>query len=313
MKRRATVGVVIPTRDRIDELVETCLALQLLEPKPEEVIVCFDGEYPTEAKYLRTRFPWLEVIMLVSQRGAAFARQVCLEKSTTDLIVMLDDDSYPTQRDFIDRVIDLFDCDAKIGAAHFQEVRAETDSVRNLKEECYVRDFASCCAAIRSSMIRSGVKQVPEFQIQYEDTDLGLQIYSLGFAIRFAPDILIKHKYTDTGRDMRKRHSLHARNEQWSLWMRCPAPLVFVVAPYKVFSQLVYASSRGWGWAQKEPEWWWSALKGLRMCIQRRKPVGNRLFTAWLLLGRRPARSVVDLERLFGSCFGQSTLDAPKS
>src|SRR5271170_4380366 len=160
-------------------------------------------------------------------------------------------------------------------------------------------------------MVRSGVTHLAEMQIQYDDTDLGVQVYALGFAIKFAPTILVRHKYSSKGRDMRRRHFLHARNEQWSLWIRCPAPLVFVVAPYKVLRQLVYAFSRGWGWLQKEPEWWLSALKGLPMCLRRRKPVGsNRAFAAWLLLGRRPAGSAVDLERLFGSRFGQSTLDA---
>ncbi len=51
-------------------------------------------------------------------------------------------------------------------------------------------------------------------------------------------------------------HHRHARNEMWSVWLRCPFPQFLALAAYRVFAQLRYARKRGAGWVIREPLWW---------------------------------------------------------
>ena len=84
----------------------------------------------------------------------------------------------------------------------------------------------------------------------------------LGMRVWFEPSIVIRHHWTSTGRSEQRIHARHARNEQWSAWMRCPLPWLPLVAASRAFSQFRYACSRGWPWVWREPLWWFSALRG---------------------------------------------------
>src|SRR5262249_3208970 len=95
------------------------------------------------------------------------------------------------------------------------------------------------------------------------------------------------------------RHLQNARNELWSVWLRCPWPWVPVISAYRIARQFVYACSEGARWTLTEPRWWAAALKGVARCRQQRGPVCWRVYARWMRLARNPIYSIDELRRRF--------------
>src|SRR5205823_2809220 len=128
-------------------------------------------------------------------------------------------------------------------------------------------------------------------------------LYAAGHAIWFEPAIVIRHHFSAKERDMLRRHLLNARNEFWSVLMRCPLPYVLLFAPLRVMRQFLFAASQGWSWLRHEPQWWLDAARGLKACYVIRHPVAWRDFWTWTRLARRPALTLADLESRFRKRF----------
>jgi hypothetical protein len=84
------------------------------------------------------------------------------------------------------------------------------------------------------------------------------------------------------GRNELAIHHRHARNECWSVLMRCPFPWMPFVLLGKALSQARYASTRGWYWLRQEPVWWWQAMAGIPKAWRQRQPVRWESYRLWL-------------------------------
>src|SRR4029079_7029488 len=114
-----------------------------------------------------------------------------------------------------------------------------------------------------------------------------LQLYAAGYTVWFEPSLHIRHHFTPQQRNMLERHLLNARNELWSVLMRCPFPQILVIVPLRVFRQFIFAFSQGWRWWRQEPKWWWNAMAGLEECLSHRTPISWRAYWAWVRLAGR--------------------------
>ena len=134
----------------------------------------------------------------------------------------------------------------------------------------------------------------------YEEPDYALQVYSHGRAVWFEPSLVIRHHYSQVNRDHIGTHHLHARNELWSVWMRCPWLWIPMVALFRLVRQFGFACREGPSWVVREPLWWWSALKGLFQCLRNRSPIAQKTYFAWMRLAREPLLTRQALEKAFG-------------
>jgi hypothetical protein len=114
-----------------------------------------------------------------------------------------------------------------------------------------------------------------------------VQCYALGYVARFEPNLPIRHHVAANQRDLINRHHQNARNELWSVLMRCPFPQLIPVAFFRIWRQFRYACSESLSWVVREPLWWWSALRGTSTCLQHRSPVPWRIYYRWMKLARR--------------------------
>ena len=126
------------------------------------------------------------------------------------------------------------------------------------------------------------------FGHMYEEPDFALQCYSLGWGVRFDPRVSVRHHVSDVQREPVRRHHLNARNELWSVFLRCPMPQLIFVALFRVARQFQYACREGFSWAIREPVWWWAALVGLGHGLRSRKPIPWRIYYQWMKLARHP-------------------------
>lgn len=278
---------MITTKNRIEDLRRTCRALQQLNPAPLQVLITIDGCKDDVVQAVKAEFPATRLFVNQIGLGSVASRDLMMREARGDLVLALDDDSYPEQIDSIARITPFFEQRPKLAVLHFPQRTSEypeTLAQTDFGSEHLTRSFANSGAVLR----RSAYLQLPGFESQffhmYEEPDYALQCVAAGYDVLFSPVITIRHHYSAQARDEVRIHHRHARNELWSTLMRCPFPFVVGIAGWRVFSQFRYACKRGGSWIVREPLWWWQALAGIPYCLRKRRPVSWANYKHWLAL-----------------------------
>jgi hypothetical protein len=113
------------------------------------------------------------------------------------------------------------------------------------------------------------------------------------------PSLVIRHHFTSAQRNEIRTHQRHARNELWSVLMRCPAPQLAGVAFFRIVRQFSYAWKRGLQWVACEPRWWFAAMAGVPRCLASRQPLPWNRYLAWMQLVRQPLTSEAEWNARF--------------
>lgn len=278
---------MITTRNRSEDLRTTLQRVRQLRPSPFEILVTADGCSDATAEMVSGDFP--EVVLVVNQdgRGSVASRSNMMRQAKGDLVLALDDDSYPEQIDCIAELSALFAGDESLAIATFPQ---RTDEYPETLEQTDfggprpIRSFPNSGACIRVSTYRDLPGFESMFFHMYEEPDYALQCVANGWKVLYYPEITIRHHWTSNQRSEIRNHHRHARNEFWSTLMRCPFPYLLGVVAWRVFSQARFAAGRGMGWLLREPVWWRSALKGLPEAWRKRRPVTWAGYREWLKL-----------------------------
>ena len=282
-----TVSVMITTRNRLVDLRRTCRALHQLDPPPLEVLITVDGGTVDMVAAVKAELPEARMFVNEIGLGSVASRDRMIRAAQGDLVLALDDDSYPEQLDCIARIVPIFEQHLKLAVLHFPQRTdeyPETLAQTDFASEHLTRSFANSGAVLRRSTYLQLPGFDPRFFHMYEEPDYALQCVAAGYDVLFSPVVTIRHHYSAQARDEIRIHHRHARNELWSTVMRCPFPFVLGVLAWRVFSQFRYACKRGWSWVVREPLWWWQALAGIPYCLRKRRPVSWTGYKRWLAL-----------------------------
>lgn len=280
------VSVMITTSNRLEELQRTLRMLGKLDPAPDEVLVTADGCTDRTAEFI-SAMPNVKFIVNQPARGSVASRDRMIREAQGDLVLALDDDSYPEDADCIGRITSFFEQQPNLAVLHFPQRTDEypnTLAQTNFGHEGATRSFANSGAVLRRSTYLQLPGFEPRFYHMYEEPDYALQCVAAGNDVLFSPMITIRHHYVSRARDEIRIHHRHARNEFWSTLMRCPLPFAAGMVAWRVFSQFRYACKRGWAWVLREPLWWRQALAGIPYCLRKRKPVSWSGYRRWLAL-----------------------------
>jgi GT2 family glycosyltransferase len=298
-----TSAISIATHNRLPELRRTLAVIAELSPPPDELLVCADGCDDGTAQYVRDHFPTAKLIEHAQAQGSIRSRVELMGAAASDIVVSLDDDSYPMDFDFVARVRELFAARPHVAVASFPQRTdefPETLTETGFGPSRYTANYVNAAAAFRRSVYMELEGWPPEFEHAYDESDYALQCLAAGYAVYYDTEIVIRHHFTSLKRNEIRTHHRHARNEQWSMWRRCPFPGVLAVSAYRALSQFNYARKRGAAWVVREPAWWLMALGGLPAALQKRRPVPARVYRQWLRLIRRPIESAGEWEAAFG-------------
>jgi GT2 family glycosyltransferase len=280
------VSVMITTSNRLEELQRTLQILGKLDPAPDEVLVTADGCTDGTAEFL-SAMPNVKFVVNQPARGSVASRDRMIREARGELVLALDDDSYPEQLDCIARFVPLFEQRSNLAVLHFPQRTDEyPDTVAQMDfgHEKLTRSFANSGAVLHRSTYLELAGFEPRFYHMYEEPDYGLQCLAAGYDVVFSPIVTIRHHYSGQARDEIRIHHRHARNEFWSSLMRCPFPFALGVLGWRAASQFRYACRRGWSWAVREPRWWAQAVAGIPYFIRKRKPVSWEAYKRWLSL-----------------------------
>ena len=278
---------MITTKNRAGDLRRTCRVLQQLNPSPVEVLITADGCIDDTVKVARGEVAGVRLFVNELGQGSVASRDRMIREARGDLVLALDDDSYPEQLDCIARIVPFFEQRPKIAVLHFPQRTdeyPETLARTDYGPEHLTRSFANSGAVLRRSTYFQMSGFEPRFFHMYEEPDYALQCVAAGYDVLFSPVITIRHHYSGQAREEIQIHHRHARNELWSTVMRCPFPFALGILMWRVFSQFRYACKRGWSWVIREPVWWWQALGGITYCLGKRRPVSWAGYKRWLKL-----------------------------
>jgi len=291
-KAGSNVSVMITTKNRVEDLTRTCRVLRELNPAPLETLItadgCTDGTVAMlKAEIQKAESRNLKIIVNEVGRGSVASRDRMMREARGDLVLALDDDSYPEHLDCLARFVPLFERRPQLAVLRFPQRTdeyPETLTQTDFGPARLTRSFANSGAVLR----RSSYLQLPGFEPRffhmYEEPDYALQCVAAEYEVYYSPVVTIRHHWSGQTRSEIRNHHRHSRNEFWSALMRCPFPQVLGLAAYRVFSQFRYACKRGLPWVVREPVWWWQAIGGIPYCLKKREPVSWRSYRKWLEL-----------------------------
>jgi GT2 family glycosyltransferase len=278
---------MITTKNRAGDLRRTCRVLRQLNPAPGEVLITADGCTDDTVDVASRELPGVRLFVNELGQGSVVSRDRMIREARGDLVLALDDDSYPEQLDCIARFVPIFENRPQLAVLHFPQRTDEYPATLEQQEfdpERLTHSFANSGAVLR----RSTYLQLPGFESRffhmYEEPDYALQCVAAGYEVLFSPVVTIRHHYSGQAREEIRIHHRHARNEFWSTLMRCPFPFAVGIATWRIFSQFRYACKRGWSWVIREPSWWRQTLVGIPYCLRKRKPVSWASYKRWLAL-----------------------------
>src|SRR6266581_4244479 len=104
-----TLSIMITTRNRIEDLKQTLRVLTTLNPAPDEILITADGCTDATAEFLKSALPKAKVVVNQPGIGSVASRDRMMREARGDLVLALDDDSYPEQSDCVARIVPLFD------------------------------------------------------------------------------------------------------------------------------------------------------------------------------------------------------------
>ncbi len=192
------ITVTIPTYNRSDQLLEALEKILSCQPRPDEIIVHIDGnDTLTEQAILNCSLPQIKLIKSSTQVGPGGGRNRAIAEAKHEIVASFDDDSYPIDSDYFERLLQLFDRfpdAAVIGAAiYHQNEPIEPDA--ELAQR--VADFVGCGCAYRKSVFlqTQGYVQLP-MAYDMEEVDLSLRLHDSGWWILRSPWLRVFHNTT---------------------------------------------------------------------------------------------------------------------
>ena len=236
------VTFLISTRNRRDVLLGTLGELAVLGHAGgvlTETIVVDNASTDGTADAVARILPDVRVVRLDRNRGAC-GKNAGLPLAAGEVVVFLDDDSFPTG-DAVRRVVEHFAADERLGAAVF------TVTLPDGSQECsaYPDVAIGCGTAFRRAALEQVGGLPHDFFMQAEEYDLSLRLLDAGWDVRRFDDLHVRHLKTPAARQPTRTTRLDARNNLMLATRYLPRRWV---VPFAV------------DWARRY--WWIAAAKG---------------------------------------------------
>src|SRR2546430_9094378 len=185
-----TVSVMIATKGRLVDLRVSLRALQQLNPMPLEALITLDGCAEEVVAAVKVELPEARLFVNQIGLGSVASRDRMMREARGDLVLALDDDSYPEQADCIARVIPFFKQRPKLAVLHFPQRTdeyPETLAQTDFGSEHLTRSFANSGAALRRGTYLQLAGFESRFFHMYEEPDYGLQCVAAGYGVPYNP------------------------------------------------------------------------------------------------------------------------------
>lgn len=278
--------VITTSYRRPKEILITLDKILGTRPAPAEVLVHVDDNQTECEAAIRKSFPDVQTILSPTRVGPGGARNKLLATARNEIVASFDDDSYPIDSDYFDRVLSIFlkfPEAALLAASIFHREEIVTPAV---DEFSWVSDFAGAGCAYRRNVFLNTARYVP-IPIAYgmEEVDLALRLHASGKKILFAKSLRVFH-------DSRLEH--HVQPEINGASIANLALLGYLRYPRSLWLTGVGQCLNRIRWLLKHGRWR-GIISGLimiprhlRMYRQYRTPLSRNAVQSYLTLRRSP-------------------------
>ena len=190
----APITAIVTGYRRSGELSNTLHILHGCEPAPAEIIVHIDGGQQEMAAAVRRAYPGVTVLVSDRHVGPGGGRNRMMEAASHEIVASFDDDSYPIDRDYFERVRQAF--------ARFPDAWVVNSRVFHLNEAIepdtasaeWVADFSGGGCAYRRERFRQTGGYVPlPTAYGMEEVDFGLRLHALGGRVLRSGSLRVFH------------------------------------------------------------------------------------------------------------------------
>ena len=285
---RLTVGIT--TRNRAEALA-TCLAsLSGIGHLVHEVIVFDDGSEPA-ANVVGER---ARVIRDVSTPGYIVGRNRLVREATTDLVLLLDDDTRVIDASAIERAMVVMHRDDCVAAVAFAQAEADgrpwpaTMQPSTTARPSVIPSFIGFAHLLRRELFLRLGGYREEFIFCGEEKDFCLRLLDAGYRTVYLPDALVGH-VPDAAERNRSRHLRYlVRNDCLNAFYNDPLLRVVWTVPLRY---LRYFRMRR-AWRVQDPWGWLWIARDLLVYVSRtrdrRRPVSRASLRLWAELKKAP-------------------------
>ena len=246
MKPGETVTIGIATYGRATQMVSTLRTLLEAEQQPGEIIVHVDGgDNETPGMVASTFGRRIQMIISADRVGPGGGRNRILERTATDYLLSLDDDSWPMDRDFLAVAEGLMggqpDAGA-IGAVVVLPWESPPERARFLEEtDCY----ENCGVVLRTAAMRQAGSYLPlRYAYGMEEADVALRMMDAGWNVYRSRDLRVFHD-TALGHHVSVEvNAAHIANTALRAFLRYP-PSFWPLGLMQTINRVRYAASMG--------------------------------------------------------------------
>jgi GT2 family glycosyltransferase len=190
----ARITAVVPVFNRISKSIETLSRIYNCVPRPAEVIVHVDADRQEYAEEIKRAFPETKMLGSVNRVGPGGSRNKMIEAASYNLVASFDDDSYPLDCDYFQKVVQVSEAvaDASIISAALyhpgEQIEPPTNAIIR------VADFPGCACVYRRDHFKEFGGYLP-IAVPYgiEEVDLALRYFSRGAVIYCADRLRVFH------------------------------------------------------------------------------------------------------------------------
>ena len=241
-----TTSVIIPTWRRSGQLKDSLVRILACSPPPTEVLVHVDAGDEDSPSMLKEHFP-LTVQWTVAERtrGPGGGRNVLAHKAVGDLLVSLDDDSWPEDSDFFGRVIRLAEQQPDVGAfaALVTEPNRQPNEYEGLAKQA--SSFVNCgCVIRRKAFLETNGYLDLRYAYGMEETDVALQLIDLGWKILYVPWLRVYHDTVLAHHVSWQINASHISNAGLLAYLRYPHSY-WGFGFFQVINRVAYAIKKG--------------------------------------------------------------------
>lgn len=231
------VTVIIPTFNRPDDLRQTLLMLGKCDPQPQETIVHIDSGDQVSQPMLEAEFPSVLVLKSNQRQGPGGGRNRLINHASNEVVVSLDDDSWPLDTSFFRTAADLMLQSPNVAVIACKIVEADEQSSLQIPTPEHRGDlkpsttdsasFVGCGCIYRRSHFQQvdGYLRLAE-AYGMEENDLALQLLDQGYDLQLCDDLVVFHNCDrQTHHAEPKINGAQIRNAALLAFLRYPVAL----------------------------------------------------------------------------------------
>ncbi|MBB3777222.1 GT2 family glycosyltransferase [Erythromicrobium ramosum] len=227
------------------ELLDTLKALAACDTPPAEVIVHVDGGDQLSVDALKSLSSDVRILESSEILGPGGSRNRLLHAARNEVIVSLDDDSFPIDSDFFSAVDEAVKRHPTAGVIAMNIIHDGEALAERRPQVHPVADFVGCGSVYRKRALLNTAGYVP-IQPAYgvEEADLALQIIDAGWDIIHDHDLRVRHATSRSHQATPTITSAHISNLALLAYLRYPV-IYWPLGILQVANRIIWSIRNG--------------------------------------------------------------------